>query len=116
MHPPFIVDYQSAWREGVICRGMDISDKDAKEGSKLNNAMKHDVLYSGNPTLIKIFAQIPEEAMQALEQFLKSMLVSHKKFNTNLEGDKMSENIEKCKYVPIWIPKAFIDFTGIRGA
>ena len=37
------------------------------------------------------------------------MLVSHKKFNTNLEGDKMSENIEKCKYVPIWIPKVFID-------
>lgn len=66
LHPPFIVDFQAAWREGVICRGMDISDKDAKAGSKLNEAMKHDVLYSGNPTLIKIFAQIPEEAMQAL--------------------------------------------------
>ena len=37
------------------------------------------------------------------------MLVSHKKFNTNLKGDKMSEKKKKCKYVPIWIPKAFID-------
>lgn len=37
------------------------------------------------------------------------MLVSHKKFITNLEGDKMSENIEKCKCVPLWIPKVFID-------
>ena len=66
MTPTFIIDHKSAWRESVICRGMEISDSDAEAGVKLNDAMKHDVLYSGNPTVIKIFQQIPAEAMETI--------------------------------------------------
>lgn len=67
----FQVDYKNAWRQGVICRGIDISDQDAIEGSKLFQSMKADILYSGNPNLIKIVQQIPPEGMTALATLIK---------------------------------------------
>ena len=67
----FSVAYKNAWRQGVICRGMDISNQDAINGSKLFQSMKSDILYSGNPNLIKIVQQIPEEGLTALASLIK---------------------------------------------
>ena len=69
---PFVVDYKAAYREFVICRGMDVSNHDADEGVRLKSAMRSSVLATGDPAFIKIFRQIPDEMMSILQSHMQA--------------------------------------------
>ena len=66
------MDYKAAYREFVICRGMDVSNHDADEGVRLKSAMRSSVLATGDPAFINIFRQIPDEMMSILQSHMQA--------------------------------------------
>lgn len=56
------ISLREALRSGVIARGMDISEEEAREGEKISNSLRADIISSGDEVLISILSKLPKES------------------------------------------------------
>ena len=67
----FSVSLREALRVGVIARGMDISEEEAKFGENNADYLRSQILASGDEKLINILGRLPEEAYGRLASIFK---------------------------------------------
>ena len=66
----FKITLNEALRNGVIARGMDISETDARESEEIASEIKRRVIDSGDDILINLIGKLPEETYGRLKQVL----------------------------------------------
>ena len=71
---PFSVSLKEALRVGVIARGMDISEEEARFGEKISDDLRDKILKTGDQNLINIIRVIPEEAYGRLAAIINETL------------------------------------------
>ena len=71
---PFSVSLKEALRVGVIARGMDISEEEARFGEKISYDLRDKILKTGDQNLINIIRVIPEEAYGRLAAIINETL------------------------------------------
>ena len=67
----FTVSLKEALRVGVIARGIEITEEEAKFGEKHADHLRSQILASGDEKLIKILGVLPEEAYGRLASIFK---------------------------------------------
>ena len=58
----FTIELRDAYRDGIITRGMELTNDEAIAGEKLDPSLDKDILSSGQETLIALWSQIPPSA------------------------------------------------------
>ena len=68
----FTLTLDEALRNGAIARGMDINETDVKEGERIANDVREQILMSGDQILIQFMKKFPEETFGRLYEILNS--------------------------------------------
>lgn len=69
--PQFNLSLEEALRTGVITRGMDIGEDEAREGEALAADVRAKILLSGDENLLRLLKSFPEETFGRLKAILK---------------------------------------------
>jgi superfamily II DNA or RNA helicase len=67
----FVLTLDEALRTGVIVRGMDVDEADARVGEEMAPAVRERILTSGDKALVNIMRQLPEESWSRLRAILE---------------------------------------------
>ena len=66
----FHLTLEDALRTGVIVRGMDIDEEEAREGEAMADDVREKILQSGDEKLLRILRVLPEESWARLRNIL----------------------------------------------
>ena len=66
----FSLTLDEALRAGVIARGMDIEEEDARRSEDMASDVRRKVLVSGDEKLIRILKVLPDESWSRLQDIL----------------------------------------------
>ena len=66
----FHLTLEDALRTGVIVRGMDLDEEEAREGEAMADDVREKILQSGDEKLLRILRVLPEESWARLRNIL----------------------------------------------
>jgi len=66
----FKLSLDEALRDGVIVKGMDIGEEEAREGEAMAASVRSRALSTGDESIIKLFRSLPEESFARVRQIL----------------------------------------------
>jgi hypothetical protein len=68
----FSVTLDEALRDGVITKGMDISEEEVQDSEAMARQVRKSILQTGDPNLIKLLRAIPEESYARLRKIMET--------------------------------------------